>query len=252
MTVFAKIGDHAAPHKPGFAPCTRSGRAGSANDAHPAGIRGGTTFKSLSSTARTVLPGREARCGSRLGRCGCRRRWWVRPKAVLSTTLAVLRPTPGSASSASRAPRHRARVPLQQCLAGGDDVLRLAVVEPDRPDVGRQSCDAQGQYRAAGVLAAAKQRRPSPCSRSCRWPAPRESRRSAVRTACRYSSSVRGAGLRSRSRSKISAASARSWRIITRRPPPVVAAQPSALRAAAGAPLPGGSSAGCAPRSARD
>ena len=42
------------------------------------------------------------RCGWRRGRCACRRPSLGSPQTTLSTTLAVLRPTPGRASSASR------------------------------------------------------------------------------------------------------------------------------------------------------
>ena len=57
------------------------------------------------------------------------------PNAMLRTTLAVLRPTPGSASSASREARHRAVVLRDQLLRQRDDVLRLVAIKPDRLDV---------------------------------------------------------------------------------------------------------------------
>ena len=61
----------------------------------------GTTFISLSSTARTSLPGASpVRLATRKM---CVSTAMVgSPKAVLSTTFAVLRPTPGRLSSASR------------------------------------------------------------------------------------------------------------------------------------------------------
>ena len=57
------------------------------------------------------------------------------PNAILSTTFAVLRPTPGSASSASRDARHRAAMLGDQFLRQRDHVLRLVAVKPDRLDV---------------------------------------------------------------------------------------------------------------------
>ena len=54
------------------------------------------------------------------------------PKATLSTTLAVLRPTPGRASSASRVARHLAAVLLDQDAAGRVQVLRLGAEQADR------------------------------------------------------------------------------------------------------------------------
>ena len=47
------------------------------------------------------------------------------PKAVPRTTLAVLRPTPGSSTSCSMSVRHLAFVLLDQHAAGGLDVLGL-------------------------------------------------------------------------------------------------------------------------------
>ena len=81
--------------------CTCSGRAGSASGAHSCAYSGGTTLSRCSSTSRTSLPGaRPVRFATRkmcvsTAIVGC-------PNAVLRITFAVLRPTPGSASSASR------------------------------------------------------------------------------------------------------------------------------------------------------
>jgi DNA-binding transcriptional MocR family regulator len=49
--------------------------------------------------------------------------------------LAVLRPTPGSASSSARVRRHFAAVQLDQHAAGLDQVLGLAAVQADGLDV---------------------------------------------------------------------------------------------------------------------
>ena len=114
------------------APCTHSGRAGSASDGHAAGIRSGTTCISSSSTSRGSCRAR-CRCGWRRGRHACRRRCVGSPNATLSTTLAVLRPTPGSASSASRS-RGTSPPCARSAPAQRDHVLRLGAVEADRSD----------------------------------------------------------------------------------------------------------------------
>ncbi len=81
--------------------CRHSARAGSASGGRPRRYFAGIRLSSLRSTSSGVLPGASP---VRLPR----RKMWVStamvgsPKAALSTTLAVLRPTPGSSSSASR------------------------------------------------------------------------------------------------------------------------------------------------------
>ena len=57
--------------------------------------------------------------------------------------LAVLRPTPGSASSAARSPGTSPPWRSMQLLAQADQVLRLGVVEPDAADVGLHALDAE-------------------------------------------------------------------------------------------------------------
>ena len=56
------------------------------------------------------------------------------PNAMLSTTLAVLRPTPGSASSASRVRGTCPPCSATSFLRQRDDVLRLGAIEPDGLD----------------------------------------------------------------------------------------------------------------------
>ena len=79
-------------------------------------IAPGTTCSSFSSTSSGVLPGASP---VRLPT----RKIWVStamvgsPKATLSTTLAVLRPTPGSASSVGAVARHLAAVLGDQLVA---------------------------------------------------------------------------------------------------------------------------------------
>ena len=94
---------------------------------------GATTRMSSSSTSRGVLPGA---IPSRLAT----RNTWVStaivgsPNAVLRTTLAVLRPTPGRASSAARS---RGVSPPCYSLDRArkrDDVPRLRAIKPDRLD----------------------------------------------------------------------------------------------------------------------
>ena len=92
-----------------------------------------------------------ARCGWRRGRCACPPPWSAAPNAVFRITLAVLRPTPGSASRLSRSRGHLAAVLLEQDAAGGDDVARLALVQADRAHVLRQALDAEVEDRARRV-----------------------------------------------------------------------------------------------------
>ena len=88
---------------------------------------------SFSSTSSGVLPGaRPVRLPTRKM---CVSTAMVgSPKAMLSTTLAVLRPTPGSASSASRVARHLAAVLGDQHLRQRDHVLRLGAEQADGLD----------------------------------------------------------------------------------------------------------------------
>ena len=74
------------------------------------------------------------------------------PNAVLRMTLAVLRPTPGSASSASRSAGTWPPCSLDQHPAGGDDVLRLALVQADRLHVTRPARRRPSARIACGVL----------------------------------------------------------------------------------------------------
>ena len=97
----AQIAHHAGRAQAACAPRRCSAHAGSANDAHAAGYFSGTRFSRLSSTASTSLP------GARPVRLETRKIWVSTamvgsPNATFSTTLAVLRPTPGNSSSASR------------------------------------------------------------------------------------------------------------------------------------------------------
>ena len=84
-------------------------------------------------------PSRGSRPGAMPVRLATRKMWVSTaivgsPKAMLRTTLAVLRPTPGSASSASRVARHLAAMLGDELLRQRDDVLRLGAVEADGAD----------------------------------------------------------------------------------------------------------------------
>ena len=68
------------------------------------------------------------------------------PKATLSTTLAVFRPTPGQRLQRFAVARHLAAVALDQCPAQRDDVLRLGVEQADRLDALAQALFAQRQH----------------------------------------------------------------------------------------------------------
>ena len=136
---------------PAGAPCRRSGRAGSAS-----GGRRGESARALSRPGRPppragVLPGaRPVRFATRKM---CVSTAIVgSPKAVLSTTLAVLRPTPGQCLERGPVPRHLAAVPVEQDPAGAEDVPCLGVEQADGPDVLLQPglAERQDRRRRAG------------------------------------------------------------------------------------------------------
>ena len=84
-------------------------------------------------------PPRPSRPGARPVRFDTRKMWVSTamvgsPKAMLRTTLAVLRPTPGSSCSASRRARHLAAMLGDQLSRQRDDVLRLGAEEADGAD----------------------------------------------------------------------------------------------------------------------
>ena len=68
------------------------------------------------------------------------------PKATFSTTFAVLRPTPGRASSASRVRGTWPPCCLDQDAAGGVQVLRLAAEQADRLDRVLERRQAEGEH----------------------------------------------------------------------------------------------------------
>ena len=101
----------------------------------------GVNLSNASSTSRGVSPG-----ASRM-RLATRNMWVSTaivgsPKIVFSTTFAVLRPTPGSFSSASRSAAGRPRI-RRHCRRRRDHVLRFAFPQADRADVLRQAVDAE-------------------------------------------------------------------------------------------------------------
>ena len=68
------------------------------------------------------------------------------PKALFSTTLAVFRPTPGSASSASRSSGTLPPCLSISCLRQGDHVLCLAAEQSDGLDVVPDRIFTQGNH----------------------------------------------------------------------------------------------------------
>ena len=73
------------------------------------------------------------------------------PKAVFKTTFAVLRPTPGSASSASRSRGTTPPCFSTSAAACRDHVLRFAVEEADRLDVVLERDLAEIEHRLRRV-----------------------------------------------------------------------------------------------------
>ncbi len=65
---------------------------------------------------------------------------------MFSTTLAVLRPTPGRVFSASRGARNLTAILVDQLLGERDDVLGLVAIEADRLDVVAHFFFAQGDH----------------------------------------------------------------------------------------------------------
>ena len=140
------------------------------------------------------------------------------PKATFSTTFAVLRPTPGSASSASRV---RGTSP-PCCSSRSFDIATtffalmrkrpmvlmysISFASPERGDLRRRVGDREELARWRG-------------SRPCRWPAPRGSPRPAARRAWRARARSSGRASPSRRRRK------NSWRLagLIRRPRAVAA-----------------------------
>ena len=162
----------------------------------------GVNFTSLRSTSSGVLP------GARPVRLATRKTWvstaivgW--PKATLSTTFAVLRPTPGSLTSAAWSAGTTPPCASSSCRHSVDDVPWPWC------DRGRwfeyRGSGPPRQARAAPAACSRPERAwPWPDSRCGRWPGPRARPQSAVRTASRYSSSLRGCGFCARRRRKIS------------------------------------------------
>ncbi len=111
---------------------------------------GGDHLRSFSSTCSTFLPG--ANCVRLQTRKMCVSTAMVgQPKAVLSTTLAVLRPTPGSASSAALSSGTSPLCCFQQDAAGFDDVFRFAVKQADSLDIRFHPIHPQRQHRCGRI-----------------------------------------------------------------------------------------------------
>ena len=123
-----------------------SGRAGSASGGRGGRISSAPRASSSCSTASGVLP------GARPVRLATRKTWvstamvgW--PKAELSTTFAVLRPTPGSFSSASRVPGTSPPCCSSSAPAHRDHRLGLVVEQADGLDVLAQPVLAERDHR---------------------------------------------------------------------------------------------------------
>jgi hypothetical protein len=142
------------------APRRCSGRAGSASGGRRLQeFLLGTNFSSFCSTTSTFLP------GAILVRFETRKMWVSTaivgsPKAVFSTTLAVLRPTPGRASSASRA---RGTSPPYWFTRISQVAMTFLALVLYRPMVGYRSSARPGRGR--GWPAAC-----SPPGTACAWP----------------------------------------------------------------------------------
>ena len=129
------------------------------------------------------------------------------PKAVLRTTLAVLRPTPGSASSASRSGGTSPSVPLDQRLRQRDDVPRLRPIEADRLDLLGEPVLAERRH----LLPACRRRRTapwSPCSPHASVACAESTTATSRVNGLTDSSSPIGSGLAASSRSNTASASA--------------------------------------------
>ena len=96
------------------------------------------------------------------------------PNAVLRTTFAVLRPTPGSASSASRVRGTSPPCCSTRMRHSRDHVLRLGVVEPDRLMYALSPSSPSSRI-ACGVFATGNSLRVALLTPS-RWPAPKHHR----------------------------------------------------------------------------
>ena len=156
VRVFAQVGDDQACTA-ASAPCRCSGRAGSASGARAASMRPAPW------PAASPRPRAGSCRGARPVRLATRKMWVSTamvgsPKAMFSTTLAVLRPTPGSASSASRSRGTSPPCCSIRMLRQRDDVLRLGAEEADGLDVVAQPLLAE-RHIFAGVSATLEQRR---------------------------------------------------------------------------------------------
>ena len=139
-------------------------QSGSRGGAHVAAVQDQPVVRVRRDRARAPLPAGPLRpsAASRPapGRCGCATRKMCvstaivgSPKATLSTTLAVLRPTPGSACSASRVARHLAAVPLDRMRQVS---IRCLALVRYRPIV--RMCSRQALRRRARASSAASAR----------------------------------------------------------------------------------------------
>ena len=136
------------------APCRHSGRAGSASDGRRACTRRACTSSSPVSTSSGVLPGaRPVRLATR--KICVSTAIVGSPKATLSTTFAVLRPTPGSASSASRSRGTSPPCCSTSIRRQRDHVLRLGAEEADRADQSRRAAPRRAPSIFCGVSATA-------------------------------------------------------------------------------------------------
>ena len=200
----AQVGDRRTAGNRACAPCRRSGRAGSASGARRAGTRRARASAARPRPRARSSPGASpVRFATRNMCVSTAIVGW--PNAVFRITLAVLRPTPGSASSASRSSRHLAAVLVDQ-HAG-----RSRRCSSPCPGRGRSTSrrPRARRRRARGSPAACSRPRTAVASRgsrSCRSPAPRGSPRPAARTASRTRVPSSGADCVARSRSKIACA----------------------------------------------
>ena len=145
------------PGNPASAPCTHSARAGSASDARAACIRPASPLRARPRPRAASCPGaRPVRLPTRKM---CVSTAIVgSPKATLSTTLAVLRPTPGSVSSASRS---RGTSPPCSSTSIRDSAMMFFALVRKRPIVRMNSATRSSPSASifSGVSASGEQRR---------------------------------------------------------------------------------------------
>ena len=128
------------------------GRAGSARPRRASSAPGGSAPHSCCSTIIGIVRLRRCRCGWRRAARGDRPAGPGTPSAWPSTTFAVLRPTPGSSTSASMSAGTSPPWSLDERLRHADERLRLRAEEAGRVNLRLElrRCVARASARASG------------------------------------------------------------------------------------------------------